>query len=159
MLESVQLLLGPWTGKDRIRQRAIHAPETGRLLGRVQAVLPSWLWWLGRQVQEVLETEDDCLLMTLRRPWGLARTWEVFDAEERRVGMVFRNLLLDGDGRHVAQIRPKNNYHSGRFCDPHGTELGTFASQESGTLLTFSPALEGKPFTRMILLGAVLSLG
>src|SRR5579864_3784775 len=158
MLECAELLMGSWTQEGGIRQRAINGPETHRL-GRVRAVLPSWLSWLGRQVQEVLETDDDCLLMTLRRPWGLARTWEIFDAEERRVGILFRNLLLDGEGRHVAHARHNKDHRSGSFCDPDGSELGTFAVQESATLLAFSPTLEDNPFTRMILLGAVLSWG
>jgi hypothetical protein len=158
MLEQPELLLGPWLRQGRIRRRAIRAPATGQLLGSVRAPLASWLSWLGRQSQEVLETEDDSLLMTLWRPWGLARTWEVLDAEGRRVGILYRNVLLDGSGRRVA-VAQHHSDQRGRFCDMHGGEIGTFALQDSGVLLTFSPRLEGNPFTRMILLGAILSWG
>jgi hypothetical protein len=158
MLEQPQLLLGPWTPQGKGRRRAIQAPDTGQFLGCVRAPLPSWLSWLGRQFQEVLETEDDSLLMTLWRPWGLARTWEVLDAEERRVGILFRNVLLDSYGRRLALAHHQNDRH-GRFCDVQGNELAAFARQESGVLLTFHPNLEGNPFTRMIMLGAILSWG
>ncbi len=148
MLEQPALLLGPWTREERARRRVLRAPATGQVLGSVRAPLPTWLSWFGRQSQEVLETEDNSLVMTLCRPWGL----------ERRVGILFRNVLLDGYGRRVAVAKHQNN-HRGSFCDPHEAELATFALQESGLVLTFRPALEGNPFTRMILLGAVLSWG
>ena len=158
MLEQPELLLGPWLRQDRVRRRAVCAPATGQVLGSVRGPLPSWLSFLSRQVQEVLETEDDSLLMTLWRPWGLARTWEVLDAEEHRVGILYRNALLDGSGRRVAVAQHQSDL-CGRFCDMHGGEIGAFALQNSGMVLTFSPTLEGNPFTRMILLGALLSWG
>jgi hypothetical protein len=158
MLEQPELLLAPWQRVDKARRRTILAPGSGRVLGSVRAPLPNWLSWLGRQFQEVLESEDDSLVMTLWRPWGLARTWDVLDAEEHRVGILFRNVLLDGHGRRVA-IAQHQSDQTGRFRDPNGAELSTFSRQEAGLLLTFNPALEGNPFTRMILLGAVLSWG
>jgi hypothetical protein len=158
MLEQPELLLGPWVRTDRGRRRVISAPATRQVLGGVRAPTPTWLSWFTRQYQQVLETEDDSLLMTLWKPWGLARTWDVLDADEHRVGILYRNVLLDSSGRRIG-VAQHLNEQRGHFWDEHSIEIGAFASQVSGTVLTFSPTLEGKPFTRMILLGAILSWG
>src|SRR5262249_30357263 len=114
------------------------------------------LSWLTGQAMEVFETEDASLVLTLRRPWGLSRTWEVVDAENRRVGMIYRHWLLDGLGQRLARAEPAADSAPGRFIAADETELGTFdLRDDAGILLTFNESLD--PFTRMTLLGASLS--
>ncbi len=38
-----------------------------------------------------------------------------------------------------------------------GRELGEYVVEREGTRVNFAPALEGNPFARMMLLGAVLA--
>jgi hypothetical protein len=162
MLEQRGLILGPWqpaaTGGDRTR--AVLDLASGRRLGFVRRKAGlSWpvLRWLGRQVQEVYETEDASLLCVVARLRGLPWCWEVRDAEDRRVAVVYRRLLLDGAGRRLAQVTWPAGPAAGTFHSLQGGELATFQPAAAGTSLTFGGSLEQAPFTKMALLGAVLS--
>jgi len=167
MLERPGLLLAPWrlaTPAEpppiaRGRARDVLDLASGQHLGLVHAhPVSAWpgLGWLARRTLEVFETEDVSLLCSVVRPWGLAWAWHVFDAEERRVALVYRRLILRGSGRALALAEGPVPPAPGRFLDPRGRELATFAFAPEGTSLTFAPRLEGDPFARMALLGAVL---
>ncbi|HZT81381.1 MAG TPA: hypothetical protein VFA26_14220, partial [Gemmataceae bacterium] len=93
MLEEQTLLLGPWAAGGR----AVVAPATGRPLGvvrRQRAARPWWLRWLAGPVLAVHEADDEPLLFTVRRAWGLGRR-EVCDADGRLVGRLRGDRLLD----------------------------------------------------------------
>src|SRR5438093_9380890 len=116
MLEQPSLLLRPWVHtlevvwpKTMVQgsgwMRLIVEPATDRSLGFAgwdTAGFTAWLGWLGRKKIQVFESEDESLLMTLFRPWGILRTWEVLDAEECRVGHLFRDTVYDGHGPRLA---------------------------------------------------------
>src|SRR5579871_4846352 len=91
MLEQPELLVGAWEplandGLGPGRERRICVPATGSYLGCVrELVRPSWESWLKGRTFQVFETEDASLLMSIRPPRGLRRTWDVHDAEEHRV--------------------------------------------------------------------------
>jgi len=165
MLEQPALLLGPWCPADDpaqppARKRVISVPATGDLLGFATSTEAGFSWWswLRRQAIRVFETEDASLLMTLSRSWGLSRAWAVRDADERSVGFVYRSVLMDMDGRRLAVARGADGNERGAFVGANGRELGTFENRTGhGVLLAFGDALEGSPFARMILLGAVLT--
>jgi hypothetical protein len=172
MLEQQGLLLGPWrqaAATDKMnrppaapgeRLRDVFDLATKQHLGftraRTGAAWPGFRW-LARRMLEVFETEDASLLCTATRSWGLAWGWEVCDADERRVATVYRRLILRNTGRALAMAQRPKGPAPGRFLNPQGTELGTFTITPEGLSLTFAPVLEGDPFARMALLGAVLS--
>jgi hypothetical protein len=158
MLEYQGLALGPWADEDGERRRIVSVPASGNALGFVRAhgTLGSRWSWLARRSFEVFETEDASLLMSVYRPWGPFRGWSVFDAEDRRVAFIYRQSILDGAGERLAWVRPVEAGR-GQFFAPGGAEVGSFELRHDRSLLTFGEALEGKPFARMALLGAVLS--
>jgi hypothetical protein len=165
MLEQRTLLLGPWQltdsgpGLGAAWTQPVFAVPGGQRLGFIHHQLGiRWplLRWLSRETLEVFETEDASLLCRVLRPCGLPWRWEVRDADERRVGLVSRRLVLDGIGRRLAVVCWSSGSASGRFFTPQGGQIGAFTRQADGTCLTFDPSLDNSPFARMALLGAVL---
>ena len=175
MLEQQGLLLRPWrlaAPADKSHQAAAALTEpgtrnrdvldlaSGRELGFVRArQSPVWrgFRWLARRILEAYETEDASLVCSVTRSWGLAWGWEVCDAEERRVAVVYRRLIVHSTGRALAVTEWPAESSPGHFLNPRGTELGSFTSAPEGTSVTFAAILDGDPFSRMALLGAVLS--
>ena len=98
MLESPTLLVRP---SDPSGVRAIVDTATRKPLGYARPGRRPW-WGLGPAVLEVHEQEDEPLLFTLRRGWGLTPRHEVRDAEGMPVGLVDGRFLRDGWGRCVA---------------------------------------------------------
>jgi hypothetical protein len=163
MLEEAELLICPWAAEAgpshvTIRKRLIRLPATGQFLGFARAAAPlAWRSWLTRKTIEVFETEDASLLMTIYRPWGLRRSCEVHDAEERRVGFIYRNGLWEDCGARLADVQ-KLTADGGRFISPAGAELADFEpAHPDGIRLAFHAALDRKPFARMTVLAAALS--
>jgi len=164
MLEEPELLICPWAAEAgppavAARKRLIRLSGSGRFLGLARsASAHAWWSWLTRKTLQVFETEDASLLMTVYRPRGLRRTWEVYDAEERRVGFIYRDGLWETSGARLATTEQNPAGGGGRFINPTGAELASFELRhEEGILLAFKPGLEGKPFARMTVLAAVLS--
>jgi hypothetical protein len=105
----------------------------------------------------VYETEDASLLCTVHgRRWR--RLWRVQDSEGRHVGVIDGAVLLDAEGRRLG-LRRAAAGNSGNVVSPGGLELASFAPGERGLLVSFTAAVEGDPFARMILLAAALTLG
>jgi hypothetical protein len=160
MLETASLLIHPWqhTG-DHGWSRLVVDAATASALGRVGWLGPperSWFDWLHGQRLEVLETDDAALLMTLVRSWGLTRWWDVYDAEERRIGTIAPPVLLDSEGGRRAYL-DRADRHNGRLLSPEPRILADYARQsDEAILLRFSPDLDANPFLRMLLLGCVL---
>lgn len=158
MLENPALLLRPWmtSGDDPAeRRRNVLDPATGDALGFVRGRGGLWSW-LTRQALEIHETQDASLVATVRPPWFLIRSWEVFDAENRRVGVIYRRSILDGTGQRLARLEPPSTQHPARFLAAEGRELATLELRgDHSAVLRFSGADD--PFTRMVLLGATLA--
>jgi len=116
-----------------------------------------WLkWWRGRTI-EVFEGIDASLLQTIRRPAGIMRMWQVFDAEEKRVGSFYRHVLFDGLGNIFAQLQEERAGRARKFLTRSGFELGAWEMRPDAVgRLTFAEPFN--PFVRMNLLAKVLTL-
>jgi hypothetical protein len=162
-MEQSSLSLRPW-----------NTPPPGELGGLVRAIMdgtgeavgfvrqppprtPRWLNWLSRRTIEVYEAPDGSLVFALRRAWGWRGSWRLYDAEERLVGTLRGRMMLDGFGHFLAAIEPANAAGRARFLALEGHELGEYTLDRDGAQVTFAPALEGNPFAKMLLLGAVLT--
>jgi hypothetical protein len=161
MLEAPTLLIHPWQPDNsgpHAWTRRITDGSASVGLGRVHWLGPgarSWFAWLRGQRMEVLETDDAALLMTLVRPWGLSRLWDVYDAEERRVGAIAAPVLLDSEGGRRGYLdRPERD--CGRILDPTSQLLAEYAARPDQVVQLRFAARDMNPFLRMLLLGCVL---
>jgi hypothetical protein len=94
--------------------------------------------------------------MTLIRPWGLSRLWDVWDAEDRRVGTIYPPILLDGDGGRRGYLDAGDRMH-GKILNPAAHVLAEFERRnDQVTVLRFAADLGPNPFLRMLLLGGVI---
>src|SRR5262245_11113732 len=163
MLEQPSLLVRPWNpappgrGGGQIRLICDAAGAPVGFARQVGVRAPRWLHWLGPRALEVYETPDGSLVFALRRGWGWPNGWRLVDADEGLVGTVRGRVLLDGFGHHLAVIDSADPAAGGRFLALHGRELGEYVTGPDGCRLTFAAAVEGNPFARMLLLGAVLA--
>lgn len=163
MLESSSLLLSSWTPDvaSGLWQRVVADGTNGAALGQVryrEPVRRSWFAWLRAYRLEVLETEDAALLCTVVRSWGLLRLWDVYDAEERRVGSLYPPSLLDGEGFRCGRTRLADS-RCGDVLSPSGGRLAEFVIDAAGALrLRFAPEPRPDPFLRMLLLADALTL-
>jgi hypothetical protein len=162
MLEYSSLLLGPWhaaaAGEADTSVRAI-TDATGTELGFIRRPPPPgsrWLRWLGRRVLEVCETPDASLVFTLRRGLGWPAGWELVDADSRLVGTLRGRAMLDGFGHLLAVIEQPDSSGRGRLLAIEGRELGDYVLSANGLRINFATELEGNPFARMLLLGALI---
>ncbi len=157
MLENPALLIQPWqcTSQGPVRRRAVIHPASGELLGFI-AGPNGWSSWLTGQPLQVFETDDASLVFSVYRPWLLRRSWDVRDAEKRRVGRIYRSWVLDGDGKCWARCVLSARHGGGRFIAPDGAELASFEQRDgNAVVLTYQDSLD--PFSRMTLLAAVVA--
>jgi hypothetical protein len=130
---------------------------TGTLLGFACWQSPPgkrwWNWWTPA-VLEVHEAEDEPLLFTVRRCWGLGPSWVVRDADDRLVATVRRRWIEDRFGQTllVLESGPDGTF---RFQGRSGREVGTLSRSAEGIQVNFDAA-GANPFTRMALLAAAL---
>ncbi len=172
MLEQPSLLLRPWIHsfelawpKSKVQgagwMRTIVEPTTECSVGFAgwdTTGLSALLAWLGRRKIQVFETEDESLLMTLRRPCGVLRMWEVEDAEERRVGHVFRETIYDAYGSRLATMTTPTDGSETMLLGEAGVLLGSWQDiPGQGRYLRFGEACENNPFIRMVALAGVLA--
>lgn len=163
MLEQTVLLLQPWQpAPDNVAAARVRPVRDGQgdLVGFVRqepVQAPRWLRWLARAVVVAHELPDLSLVFLLRRSWGWPGSWEVLDAEERLVGTVRGHALLDGLGHLLAVIEQPNGEGRGRILAVQGRELGDYRREGEGTRLTFAAEMEGNPFAKMMVLGAVVA--
>lgn len=137
--------------------RTILEPDSARFLGQAAYYKrpEGWLGWLRGETIKVYETEDASLLMTVSRPWVFSRTWEVRDAEDRRVGIIYRNRLWDARGERLFAVEATSA--SLRFRNTAGREAASAQLREGNDwLLTFHEVSEGNPFARMAILAKAL---
>jgi hypothetical protein len=162
MLEASSLLIHPWhigNGPTAGWARLVLDGTTSAAVGRIRWTGPpddAWFAWLRGHKLEVLETEDAALLMTLVRPWGLSRQWDVQDAEERRVGTLYPPVLLDSEGGRRACVESVDPTH-GKVLNPSACVLAEYERMPNqSTLLRFAADLEANPFLRMLIVGGVI---
>ncbi len=121
-------------------------------------------------VLEVHETEDEPLVFTIHRGWALAGRWQVYDADRRSVGKLLfgpgspiRAYLRAQNGTELMVERGKRGVEAEMRLlafqrAPHELweEVGKVTRCQEGLRLIFAPEVEGEPFTKMLLLAAVL---
>jgi hypothetical protein len=117
---------------------------------------PRWLRWLAGQTLMVQELPDASLVFALRRSWGWPSCWHVLDADEKLVGTLRGRALLDGLGNLLAVIEAADQQGRGRLLAVEGHELASFANEGATTRIAFAAEVDGNPFAKMMLLGAVL---
>jgi hypothetical protein len=157
MLENSSLLLLPWTRAHEQWCRGVHDAADATPLGLVRwfGSKRSWLSWFPAYRLEFLETEDEALLMSLVRSWGFLRLWDLYDAEENRVGSIYPPVLLDAAGQRRGYLR-LDNADRGEILDVGGKRLADFEGTQK-LRISFAAGLEANPFLRMLLLAAVLT--
>ncbi len=100
----------------------------------------SWLAWLGRKKIHVFETEDESLLLTVVRPWGLAAGWEILDAEQQRVGRLFPDSIFDGTGARLASVGMNTDGKEFMLRGDDGKVLGSWLDVPGqGSYFHFAP--------------------
>src|SRR5262249_58020687 len=81
---------------------SILQPELRRLVGIARwrpTKAPLGIGWLARPVVDVFEAEDEPLVFSVRRLWGLSPRWEVADADGQCVAILKRGCILDTYGQ------------------------------------------------------------
>jgi hypothetical protein len=142
MLEQSVLLLQSWQ------------PESTRAVAQVRPLL---LPWLARRTLVIHEAPDASLVFTLRRSWGWPSNWQVLDADEHLVGTLHGRAIMDGLGNLLAVIEAPDPQGRGRLLAVNGQELASFALDGETTRVIFTGDVDGNPFAKMMLLGAVLT--
>ena len=173
MLEQPSLLLRPWLhafdeawpkamGAGGGWLRVLVCPATEKRLGIAawETTGPSgWRTWLSRKRIQVFESDDESLLMTLYRPWGLARTWDVRDAEDRRVAQLLRHGVYDGSGVPLARMALSSDGSEASLRGADGAALATWQDMPgNGRYFRFGDGFDNNPFVRMSVLAFVLAL-
>jgi hypothetical protein len=162
MLEAPSLLIHPWHNSNGVQHgwsRLVLNGATSASLGSIRWIGPprdAWFASLRGHRLEVLETDDAALLMMLVRPWGMTRMWHVWDAEERRVGMVYPPVLMDGEGSRRGYVDAVD-HTCGMVLDPSARVLAEFERTTDWiTMLRFAADLEPNPFLRMLIVAGVI---
>ena len=127
--------------------------ESGAVLGYARWETDPSPWWqrmFSRGVLAVHEQEDEPLLFTIRRAWGITPRHEVCDADGQPVGTLLGRLVYDRHGRPLAALA------NGVFRDSNQHALAELSSTTEGLRLTFGDDIAGEPFVKMLLLAAAL---
>jgi hypothetical protein len=156
MLEHRTLLLRAPSPVGEKAASAVHSivdGDNGEPLGYARWQPGPPCWWqrlLGAGTLAVHEQEDEPLLFTVHRVWGLWPRRDVRDADERPVGCLLGRLVHDRLGRLVAVLQ------EGVFRSPHQRVLADLTATPDGLRLTFHDDIAGEPFVKMLLLAAAL---
>jgi hypothetical protein len=163
MLESASLVLLPWaleqgTAGPGAWSRHVLADGVPGGLIRCTERRRGWLGWFPSYRLEVLETEDEALLLTLVRSRSLFRLWDLYDAEENRIGSIYPPVLLDSEGQRRGYLQVENG-HQGQLLGLSGRPLAEFKLDATKALhLHFTAEADFNPYMRMLLLGGALTL-
>jgi hypothetical protein len=133
--------------------------ESRRLLGTVRSRAwagPNWLRCLSRPAFEVYEADDEPLVFTVRRLWGVSSKWEVSDADGQRVALIRRRRIFDASGGLCALVGRTEDRSAMHFRGGTSMLADAIWSTE-GVRLTFAPSLQGYPLVKMAVLSAVLT--
>jgi hypothetical protein len=152
LLEQAELVIAAEDGDGRALLDGAGQPA-GRARWRGGSWWRRWLFPL----LVVREEPDLPLVFTLERRWSLLARWRVRDAEGEAVGTLAGEWLLDRWDRPLVYHRLGHGGPSGCFVDAaSGQYLATWRRTEEGTRLTFVAGDDPDPFTRMLLIGALL---
>jgi hypothetical protein len=153
MLEVTELYLGRNVGGVR----PIVA-DTGVRVGSARWTSARSLlwWWVGRTVLEVREADDEPLLFTIYRRWGLMSRYDIRDADDVYVGGVRGAQVCDAYGAPLAGLCADEGAGARRWEGVAGSVLAEVREEREGTRLRFTDNAGDSPFVRMILLAAVL---
>jgi hypothetical protein len=155
MLEQVHFLIQRGEGETAW---TIADAETNRPLGLARWRPwsgPLWLSWLAQPTLDVFENEDEPLVFTVRRLWGLSSKWEVRDADGQRIAEVRHGLVLDAFDQFWARLERSADGSTIRFLG-HSQELARATWSEEGIRFAFAPPVESYPLVKMALLAVVL---
>jgi hypothetical protein len=133
-------------------------PATGHPLGFARwkpGGRSPWLRWFSPAILEVCEANDEPLVFSVHRLWGLSPRWEVRDADGHRVGLIQGRQILDGRGQLLAAVEQTVGGETVTLCDSAG-ELAALLRCPEGVQLTFAARVQGLPFAKMALLAAAL---
>ena len=134
-------------------------PVTEEWLGSFRWHASPWFglsWCSGRSL-EVREAEDEPLLMTRRRPWGIHERWMVYDAESHLIGYVDPRRIVDSRHHLRAKVEIETDPPLQTFFDLSGESLGAFELLPGRALLQFEEQALFNPFTRMLLLSCAVT--
>jgi hypothetical protein len=157
LLEQPVVVLRP---TDAAAARPIACPQTGQLLGcarRQPQGGRSWWRLLAPAVVAVYEQQDEPLVFTIRRGWGLRPRHEVRDADDHPIGILHGPRIVNAHGRTLAVLGPGEEPGCQVFRAPAGAELARVTPGPDGVCLAFAPDLLD-PFVKMLLLAAALAL-
>jgi hypothetical protein len=155
LLEQSALVVGD---PDPVGTRLLCCPETVAALGFARRdPWPGPPWWrvLVPPVLAVHEQEEQPLVFTVRRAWGLLLRRQVRDADGHPVGGLRGASVESAWGRTVAILRPGENPGERVFRTPQGAELARLTPTPQGLRVTFAAGLDD-PFLKMLLLAAAL---
>jgi hypothetical protein len=168
MLESRILTLGPWSPLGGSAQRRIIRTHDGSvILGKAErrwklSIPLLRLRW--RPIIRLYETEDSSLVCTAYVT--SSENWEVRDAENRLIGSgqrerrAFQNgpvvRVVDSSGGPIATIGGFGARECCRVVNPLGHELARACHDSSSTTAEFAAVLDSNPFTKMLVLMAII---
>src|SRR5712692_11795478 len=130
----------------------IVEPDTCRPLGVARRRLtkaPLGIGWLARPALDVFEVEDEPLVFSVQRRWGLSPRWEVSDADGQRIAVLRRGRILDAFGQAWSSWEQTPNEVRFRGVD---REFALAQKEADGIRLTFASEVQSNPFTKMSLL-------
>lgn len=154
MLEHRVLLVRP---RSAAGVRVIVDGDNGKPLGfaRWERERPR-CWWrpFARSTVAVHEHEDEPLLCTVRRAWGLLPRCVVSDADGHPIGSCsfLGRIIRDRYGRALAAFHRDD----GTIRSPSRRVLAEWTATADGLRLVFSDDIAGEPFVKMLLLSACL---
>lgn len=154
MLEHRVLLVRPGSVSG---VRAIVDGDSGKPLGfaRWDMETPR-CWWraFARPALAIHEHEDEPLLCTVRRAWGVLPRSVVRDADGQPVGSCSftGRLIRDRYGRNLAAFHDAD----GTLRSPTQRVLAELMTTEDGLRIAFDDVVAGEPFVKMLLLSACL---
>lgn len=170
MLEPSTLLLRPWirtsatapSSPGRLgpgATREVVNVSTGKSIGVVRwQVAPglAGLSWLSGPILAAHEIEDDPLVFIVRKSWAFSPRWEVQDADGHPVATVRGDWVLDIFDQCLARITRRPGEEGFRFCAQDGREMARVTQSGNDLQISFAAEVQGEPFIKMALLGAVL---
>ncbi|MGH7170325.1 MAG: hypothetical protein ACRELF_14750 [Gemmataceae bacterium] len=154
MLEHRVLLVRPRSASG---ERAIVDGDSGKPLGfaRWETETPR-IWWrpFARSTLAVHEHEDEPLLCTIRRAWGLLPRAVVRDADGHPVGSCsfLGRIIRDRYGHSLAAFHGED----GTIRSPTQRVLAEWTATPDGLRIAFRDDIVGEPFVKMLLLSACL---
>ena len=140
------------------RVRVVLDAQGRELVGHVAVYPRRWRPWRRGRRFAAYEVPDASLVFTGRITGWPGWTTTVEDADGHRVALVRGAYVLSPAGGLLAYHEPARDHRGGRFLAGDGREVAHWRADGGGTLMHFRPAVRGKPFVKMGLLAAVLTL-